>query len=41
MRCGVMDQFASCRGAADRALLIDCRSLEFRLSPCRPVAYDW
>ena len=28
MRCGIMDQFASCHGAADRALLIDCRSLE-------------
>ena len=36
MRCGVMDQFASCRGAADRVLLLDCRSLEFRLSPVDP-----
>jgi galactokinase len=36
MRCGVMDQFASCHGAADRALLIDCRSLEFRLTPIDP-----
>ncbi len=36
MRCGVMDQFASCHGAADRALLIDCRSLEFRLVPIDP-----
>jgi galactokinase len=35
-RCGVMDQFASCRGAADRVLLLDCRSLEFRLSPVDP-----
>ena len=33
MRCGIMDQFASCYGAADRALLIDCRSLERRLAP--------
>jgi galactokinase len=31
-----MDQFASCRGAADRVLLLDCRSLEFRLSPVDP-----
>jgi len=36
MRCGVMDQFASCRGAADRVLLLDCRSLEFHLSPVDP-----
>lgn len=36
MRCGVMDQFASCRGAKDRVLLLDCRSLEFRLSPVDP-----
>ena len=36
MRCGVMDQFASCRGARDRVLLLDCRSLEFRLSPVDP-----
>ena len=36
MRCGVMDQFASCRGARDRVLLLDCRSLDFRLSPVDP-----
>ena len=36
MRCGVMDQFASCRGATDRVLLLDCRSLDFRLSPVDP-----
>jgi galactokinase len=33
MRCGVMDQFTSCYGAVDCALLIDCRSLERRLAP--------
>jgi len=38
MRCGVMDQFAACRGARDRVLLLDCRSLEFRLSPVDPSA---
>ena len=27
MRCGVMDQYISCRGVAGNALLIDCRSL--------------
>jgi len=36
MRCGVMDQFISCRGVAGCVLLIDCRSLEawpLRLDP--------
>jgi galactokinase len=32
-RCGIMDQFISCHGSADRALLLDCRSLEFRMIP--------
>jgi galactokinase len=36
MRCGVMDQFISCHGAAGRALLLDCRSLTFRLTPIDP-----
>ncbi|WP_158748590.1 galactokinase [Acidobacterium sp. S8] len=31
--CGIMDQFVSCCGAADSALLLDCRSLDFRLAP--------
>jgi galactokinase len=30
MRCGVMDQFISCRGVAGCVLLLDCRSLEAR-----------
>ena len=30
MRCGIMDQYVSCRGVAGHALLIDCRSLESR-----------
>ncbi len=33
MRCGIMDQFISANGAADHALMIDCRSLETRLVP--------
>ena len=36
MRCGVMDQFISCYGAAGHALLLDCRSLAFRLVPIAP-----
>lgn len=30
---GIMDQFIACCGAADHALLLDCRSLEYRLAP--------
>lgn len=30
---GIMDQFIACCGAEDHALLLDCRSLEFRLAP--------
>lgn len=33
---GIMDQFIACCGAADHALLLDCRSLEFRLAPIPP-----
>ena len=33
MRCGIMDQFISCCGAADHALMLDCRSLKYRLLP--------
>jgi galactokinase len=32
-RVGIMDQFASLFGAEEHALLLDCRSLEFRLLP--------
>lgn len=32
-RVGIMDQFVSLFGAADRALLLDCRSLEHQLLP--------
>ncbi len=33
MRCGIMDQFISSLGKADHALLIDCRSLDYRPVP--------
>jgi galactokinase len=36
-RCGIMDQFVSCRGQADHALLLDCRSLEMRMLPVPPA----
>jgi galactokinase len=32
-RCGIMDQFVASHGERARALLLDCRSLEYRLLP--------
>lgn len=31
--CGIMDQFVACCGARDHALLLDCRSLAYKLAP--------
>ena len=31
MRCGLMDQFISCFGKTDHALMLDCRSLDYKL----------
>jgi galactokinase len=33
VNCGIMDQFASACGVADRLLLLDCRSLEWQTLP--------
>lgn len=33
MRCGIMDQFISCIGQVGKALMLDCRSLEYKLLP--------
>jgi galactokinase len=33
MRCGIMDQFISCHGRRDQALMLDCSSMEFKLLP--------
>jgi galactokinase len=33
MRCGIMDQFVSCHGKSDHALMLDCRTLAFELLP--------
>jgi galactokinase len=38
MRCGIMDQFIACHGTAGHALLLDCRSLDYRLVPIAPAA---
>jgi len=32
-RCGIMDQFIACHGRGGHALMLDCRSLEYRLLP--------
>ena len=32
-RCGVMDQYIACLGIEGHALMIDCRSLEYRAAP--------
>jgi galactokinase len=31
--CGIMDQFISANGKRDHALLLDCRSLDYKLAP--------
>ncbi|MCY4020782.1 MAG: galactokinase [Chloroflexi bacterium] len=36
VKCGIMDQMISAAGVADRALLIDCRSLETASAPLPP-----
>jgi galactokinase len=33
MRCGIMDQFVSCVGQVNKALMLDCRTLDFKLLP--------
>jgi len=33
VRCGILDQAASCLGRPGRAVLLDCRSLEYRYLP--------
>src|SRR5207245_9722114 len=38
-RCGIMDQFIACHGKRDHALLLDCRSLQYRALPL-PAGID-
>ena len=33
VRCGIMDPFIACHARAGHALMLDCRTLEYRLSP--------
>jgi galactokinase len=37
-RVGIMDQFVSCMGKAKHALLLDCRTLEYKLIPIPDTA---
>lgn len=36
VQCGIMDQFIACHARAGNALLLDCRSLEYRHVPLPP-----
>jgi galactokinase len=39
--CGIMDQFASMMGKADRVMLLDCRSLEYKYLPLELGGYEF
>lgn len=39
VNCGIMDQFASVFGKKDCLMCLDCRSLEFKYFPFKPVGY--
>lgn len=39
VNCGIMDQFASVFGQKDCLMRLDCRSLEFKYFPFKPVGY--
>ncbi len=39
IKCGIMDQFASCHGKEGFLMRLDCRSLEFAYVPFNPVGY--
>ena len=39
IKCGIMDQFASCHGKEGYLMKLDCRSLEFEYVPFDPKGY--
>ncbi|GAB6007442.1 galactokinase [Dysgonomonas reticulitermitis] len=39
VKCGIMDQFASCFGKAGSLIRLDCRSLEYEYIPFNPESY--
>jgi len=41
IRCGIMDQFVNIFGEADKAILLDCRSLDYSYVPLESNGYDF
>jgi len=41
IKCGIMDQFASVMGKKDHAMLLDCRSLEYKFFPLELGKYEF
>ena len=41
VNCGIMDQFASIMGQADKLMRLDCRSMEFEYFPFDPEQYGY
>jgi galactokinase len=39
VKCGIMDQFASCFGKEGSLIRLDCRSLEYQYVPFNPAGY--
>jgi galactokinase len=39
VKCGIMDQFASCMGKEGSLIRLDCRSLEYKYIPFNPKGY--
>lgn len=39
--CGIMDQFASLNGQLHKAILLDCRTLDYRAVPVAVEGCDW
>ena len=40
VKCGIMDQFASCMGKEGSLIRLDCRSLEYEYVPFNPKGYQ-
>lgn len=40
VKCGIMDQFASMMGKEDHVIMLDCRSLEYKLFPLQLKGYS-
>lgn len=41
VKCGIMDQFASCFGKKGNLMRLDCRSMEFEYFPFNPEAHGY